>query len=163
MHEPSVGIFMRTTCGSPAAIREETSSAERFRQWPSYFGGRPAARWAARICSSRSGVQKQRKPWPCIDDLLDIGLVEVLAVALAIGAVGAADVGTFRPFQAAPFQRVKHLRLEFGRRARRIRVFDAQDELAAMLFGEEIVEQRDIGGADMWLAGRGGCDADANA
>src|SRR5690606_20609398 len=32
-----------------------------------------------------------------------------------------------------------------------------------VLLGEEIVEQRDIGGADMRFAGRGGCDAYANA
>ena len=97
------------------------------------------------------------------DDLVDIGTVEVLAVGLAIRAVGAADIGTFGPFETAPFQRVQHLLLELGRRARGVRILDAQDEGAVVLLGEEIVEQRDIGGADVGFAGRGGCDAYANA
>lgn len=91
-------------------------------------------------------------------DLFDIGLIDVLAVALAIGAAGAANIGTFRPFQPAPFQCVEHFLLEFGRRARRIRVLDAQNKFAAVLLGEEIVEERDISGADMRLAGGGRCD-----
>ena len=98
-----------------------------------------------------------------VQQFLAIGLIHVLAVGLAVGTVGAADIRAFRPFEAAPFQRVQHLLLEFRRRARGVRVLDAQDEGAVVLFRKEVVEQRDIGGADMRLAGRGGCDADADA
>ncbi|MCY1302733.1 hypothetical protein D9M70_524100 [compost metagenome] len=94
-----------------------------------------------------------------LDDLLDIGTVHVLAVALAIGAIGTTDIRTFRPFEPAPFQRVQHLLFELRRRAGRIGVFNAQDELAAVLLRKEVVEQSDIGRADMRLAGGGGCDA----
>jgi hypothetical protein len=50
------------------------------------------------------------------NDLVDIGTVDVLALALAVGAVGSADVRAFRPGQAAPFQRVENLLFKLRRR-----------------------------------------------
>ena len=50
-----------------------------------------------------------------VEEFLRIGLVDGLAVRLAVRAVGAADIGTFRPGQAGPFQRVEHFLLELRR------------------------------------------------
>ena len=50
---------------------------------------------------------------------------------------------------------------EVGDEAGAVGVLDAQDELAAALGGEEVVEQADVGGADVGVAGGRGGDADA--
>ena len=94
-----------------------------------------------------------------LDDLLDVGKIEVLALGLPVRAAGPADIGAFRPGQAAPFQRIEDLLFEFRRRAGGIRVFDAQDELAAVFLCKQIVEQRDVGSAHMRLACRRRCNA----
>ncbi|MNX71985.1 hypothetical protein D3C86_1033190 [compost metagenome] len=95
--------------------------------------------------------------------LFGIGPVHRLALGLAIGTVRTADVRAFRPGEAGPAQRLEHLLLIFQRRAGGVGILDAQDELAAILLGEEVIEQRDVSGADMGLAGGGRCNADANA
>ena len=43
-----------------------------------------------------------------------------------------------------------------------VRVFNAQHKLAAPLAGEGSVEQCDVRGADVRIAGRRGCDSDAD-
>lgn len=86
-------------------------------------------------------------------DLANVVEIDVLAVALAVGAIGAADVRAFRPFEPAPFQRIQNLLLKLRRRACGVGILDTKDEGAAVLLCEEIVEQCDIGGADMRLAG----------
>ncbi|MNI13791.1 hypothetical protein D3C73_670280 [compost metagenome] len=96
-----------------------------------------------------------------VEQVLCERLVHVLALGLAVRTVGAADIRAFRPFQARPFQRIQNPLLEFERRAGGIGILDAQDELAAILLGKEVVEKGDIGGADMRLAGGRGSDADA--
>ena len=50
-------------------------------------------------------------------------------------------------------------RFVIRRAARAIGVLDAQDELAAVLFGEAVVDQRDVTGADVRVARRRGGDA----
>ncbi len=100
-----------------------------------------------------------------VEQVLRVRPVHVLALGLAVGAVRATDIRAFRPGQAGPFQRFQNLLFIFARGARGIGIFDAQNELAAVFLGEEIVEERDIGRADMRLAGggRGNTDADAGS
>ena len=87
--------------------------------------------------------------------------VDVCALGLAVGAVGAADVGALVPGEADPLEGVEDHLLGGGDEAGAVSVFDAQDELAAALVGEEEVQQADVGRADVGVAGGGGCDADA--
>ena len=93
----------------------------------------------------------------------DFGVVAVDfgALGLAIGAEGAADVGAFVPGEADPAESVEDHLLGGGDEAGAVGVFDAEDELAASLAGEEEVEEADVRCADVGIAGGGGCDADA--
>jgi len=84
------------------------------------------------------------------------------ALGLAVGAVGAADVGAFGPGEADPLEGVEDHLLGAGLEAGAVGVFDAQDELAAALGGVEVVQQADVGGADVGIAGGRGGDADAD-
>ena len=88
--------------------------------------------------------------------------VDFGALGLAVGAVGAADVGAFVPGEADPLEGVEDHLLGGGDEAGAVGVLDAQDELAAALAGEEVVEQADVGGADVGVAGGRGGDADAD-
>ena len=88
--------------------------------------------------------------------------VDFGALGLAVGAVGAADVGAFVPGEAEPAQGVEDHLLGCGDEAGAVGVLDAEDELAVALAGEDEVEQADVGGADVGVAGGGGSDADAD-
>ena len=88
--------------------------------------------------------------------------VDFGALGLAVGAVGAADVGAFVPGEAEPAEGVEDLLLGGGDEAGAVGVFDAQDELAAALAGVDVVDQADVGGADVRVAGGTGSDADAD-
>ena len=92
----------------------------------------------------------------------DVGAVDFGAFGLAVGAEGTADVGAFVPLQAEPAQGVEDHLLGAGDEAGAVGVLDAQHKLAAALAGVEEVEQADVGRADMRVAGRRGCDADAD-
>ena len=88
--------------------------------------------------------------------------VDLGALGLAVGAVGASDVGAFVPGEADPLEGVEDHLLGGGDEAGAVGVFDAEDELAAALAGEEVVEEADVGGADVGVAGGRGGDADAD-
>jgi hypothetical protein len=88
--------------------------------------------------------------------------VDLRPLRLTIGAVGAADVGAFVPGEAEPVERVEDLLLGGGDEAGAVGVFDAEDELAATLAGVDEVEQADVGGADVGVAGGRGSDADSD-
>ena len=79
--------------------------------------------------------------------------IDRAAFGLAIGAVRAADIGALIPAEPQPTQRIEDFLFGFARRSHLIGILDAQQELPAMLFGKAIVDQRDIGGADMRVAG----------
>ncbi|MNF87276.1 hypothetical protein D3C84_697390 [compost metagenome] len=79
--------------------------------------------------------------------------VDMPALALPIGAVGAADVRAFAPFDAEPAQGVVDLLFRLAGRAHLVGIFDAQDEFATVLAGKAQVEQGDIGGAYVRIAG----------
>ena len=94
----------------------------------------------------------------------DLGMpaVDVSALGLAVWAVRATDVGAFIPREADPAQRVKDHLLGGGHEAGAVGVFNAEHEFAAALLGEDVVEQADVGGADVRVAGGRRCDANAD-
>ena len=69
-------------------------------------------------------------------------------------AAAAADVGTFVPIESEPSQRIDDHAFRRARAARNVGVFDAENELAALTAREDLIDQRDIGGADMRIARR---------
>ena len=93
---------------------------------------------------------------------LDVLAVDFGAFGLAVWAVGTAYVRAFVPGEAEPAERVEDHLLGGGDEAGAVGVLDAQDELAAALAGVEEVEQADVGGADVGVAGGRRSDADAD-
>ena len=96
------------------------------------------------------------------EENLDVLAVDLGAFGLAVRAVGAADVGAFIPGEAEPVEGVEDLLLGGGDEAGAVGVLDAQDELAAALAGVDEVEQADVGGSNVGVAGGRGGDADAD-
>ena len=88
--------------------------------------------------------------------------VDFGSLGLAIGAVGTADVGAFVPGEADPFEGVEDHLFGGGDEAGAVGVFDAEDELASALAGVDVVDEADVGGADVGVSGRRRGDADAN-
>src|SRR6202042_2077235 len=76
--------------------------------------------------------------------------------------VGSANVGAFVPCEAEPAEGVEDHLLGGGDEAGTVGVLDAEDEFAVALAGVDVVQQADIGGADVGVAGRGGGYANAN-
>ncbi len=93
----------------------------------------------------------------------DVGVLAVDrgALGLAVWAVGAAAVRTLIPGEAEPVEGVEDHLLGGGDEAGAVGVLDAEDELAAALAGEDVVEQADVCGSDVGVAGGRGGDADA--
>jgi hypothetical protein len=73
------------------------------------------------------------------DELLGVFGVDGFPFALAIGAVGAGLFGGFVGLQAGPFEAVEDISFGAGDKPALIRIFDAEDEVAAMFAGEKIV------------------------
>ena len=71
-------------------------------------------------------------------ELLGVGQVHVLALALHVGTVIATHVGTFVPLHADAFQRAVDDVHRAGHVAALIGILDAQDELSAVRFGKQI-------------------------
>src|SRR5579872_3295123 len=80
-------------------------------------------------------------------------MVELHAVALPVGSVGAADIRTLVPIQPEPFQIGDELGLMPLFAAFDVGIFDAQDVRAALLPGNEPVIERGTGVTDVQLAG----------
>jgi hypothetical protein len=99
---------------------------------------------------------------PGVEQLRGVRAVDLPALALAVRPLGAADVRALVPVQAEPAQRGENRGLALARAAHRVRVLDAQDELAAVLPGKAQVEERDVGRADVGVARGRGRDACAN-
>jgi hypothetical protein len=95
------------------------------------------------------------------EEFLDVFAVDFGALGLAIGAEGATDIGAFVPMEADPLEGVEDHLLAGGDEAGAVGVLDAENELAAALLGEDVIEQADVGGADVGVAGGRGSDADA--
>ena len=88
--------------------------------------------------------------------------IELQAIALAIRRVRPADVGTLVPVKAQPLQIVEQLVFKARLAALHIGVFNAQHHDAARLAGEEPVEQRGTGVADMQMSRGRRSEANAN-
>ena len=70
-------------------------------------------------------------------------------------------VGPLVPLDAHPREVAEDGVLRLFRRARGVGVLDAEDELAADVLGEEVVEERGTGSPDVEVSRRGGGEADA--
>ncbi|MNN13631.1 hypothetical protein D3C81_1266690 [compost metagenome] len=97
-----------------------------------------------------------------VDQLLGVLLVDVAALALPVRAMRAADVRTFAPLDTEPAQGVEDLLFGLAGRTQLVGIFNTQDELAAVLLGKAVVEQGDVGGADVGIASRRRRDTRAN-
>ena len=99
---------------------------------------------------------------PQLDELAGGGLIQRESLGLAVWTARSTLVGPLVPVQTEPVQRVEDLALAVGHVATAIGVFDAQHELTTTLPRQRGVEQRHVGGPDMRIAGRRGCDTDAD-
>jgi len=100
------------------------------------------------------GGAEARERMAHVDQLLCVLLVNVAALALAIRAVRPADVRAFSPGNAQPAQGIENLLFRLASGAQLIGVFDPQDEFTAVLLGKAVVEQGDVGGADVGIPSR---------
>ncbi len=108
------------------------------------------------------GGAEAREGMAHVDQLLGVLLVDLATFALPVRTVRTADVRAFGPGDAQPVQRIENLLFGLTGRAQLIGVFDPQDELTAMLLGEAVVEQGDVGGANVGIPSRRWRDASAN-
>ncbi len=97
-----------------------------------------------------------------IDQLLAVPGVDVATLTLTVRAVRTADIRAFGPFDAQPAQRIEDHLLGFAGGTRLIGILDTQNELATVLTSEALVEQGDVGGADVGITSRRRCDARTN-
>ncbi len=94
----------------------------------------------------------------------DVGVlaVDFGALGLAVGSEGATDVGALVPVETEPAEGVEDHLLGGGDEAGAVSVLDAEDEFAVALAGVDVIEQADVGGADVGVTGGGGGYADAD-
>jgi len=97
-----------------------------------------------------------------IEQSLGVCSIDVEAVGLPVRAEATAEVGTLVPIEAEPFQVGDELGFKAGFTAVDVRVFDAEDHGAALLAGEEPIEESGTGIADVQMAGRGWCETYAD-
>lgn len=92
-----------------------------------------------------------------VEELLHIVAVDVAALALLIGAVIAAFAHAFIDADAEPAERLVDIFLGSGHEAVGVGVLDAENHVAAVLAGEEVVIEGCTHASDMEGAcGRGG-------
>src|SRR6266567_2413148 len=94
--------------------------------------------------------------------LFEVALVKVRAFALQIRPEIAAHVGAFVPIEAEPSQTSVNCRRCFFDLARFVRVFDAENEFAAVMPREEPVKKCRPRPADVEITGRRRGKTDAN-
>src|SRR5690606_34628584 len=90
---------------------------------------------------------------PLLQQLVDVFTVDGGAFTLAIRSVGPALVRPLIPVEVQPLERGEDVLLRLARAAYLIGILDAQNEFAAVLAGEAEVEQRDVRGAHVRIAG----------
>ena len=71
--------------------------------------------------------------------LVAVLLVEVLAVALLVGAVLATNVVAFVELDAAPVERLDDILLGTRHETRLVRILDAENHLATVLLGKQVI------------------------
>jgi len=84
-----------------------------------------------------------------VEQSLGVCAIDFEAVRLPIRSVATANVGTFVPVEAKPFQVGDELIFKARFTAIHVGVFDAEDHGAALLPREEPVEERGAGVSDM--------------
>ncbi len=89
---------------------------------------------------------------PVFEKQFDVFAIDVRALRLAIRSVGATDIGALVPREAEPMQRVEDHLLGGRDEAGAVRVLNAEDKFAVALFGVEIVDEADVGGAYVGVA-----------
>src|ERR1035441_8404150 len=88
-----------------------------------------------------------------IEQKPDVLAINLGSLRLAIRTVRAANVGTFVPGEPEPAKRVEDHLLGGGDETSAVGVLDAQDELAAALASVDEVEQANVRGANVRVAG----------
>ena len=99
---------------------------------------------------------------PHVHQLLEVAVIDVLALALVVGSIVAAPAFAFIPIQPEPFHAGEDSLHGIFHMAFLVGVFDTQDECATHLAGKEVIEEGGAGSADVQIAGRGGCKACAD-
>src|SRR5690606_5495575 len=100
-----------------------------------------------------SGGTEAIEGMPPVNRLLHIALISRAPFGLPVRTVRPANIGTFVPLQPEPAQGAQNIRLRFAGTANLIRIFNTQDELAAVLSRKAQIEQRYIGSAHMGITG----------
>ena len=93
-----------------------------------------------------------------IDQLPLVIGIDRAALAPAIGAEWATDVGAFVPRQPDPVQRIEDHLLRVGARAVLVGVLDPQYERAALLASKHVIEQCDVRRSHVWITGGRRCN-----
>ena len=96
------------------------------------------------------------------EQLLDGRLIFLQPLRLIVRPIRPADFGAFVPIEPDPVQAVQDRRERFVDVSLRVGVVDPQNELPALPFGEQPIEQRRPHAADVQVAGRAGGEASAN-
>ena len=91
-----------------------------------------------------------------IQQLLKIFLINLRALGLVIRFTGTAHFRTFVPVQAQPFHTADDLVYRTFLETGRIRIFNTQNQFAALTSGKQPVEQTGAGAAHMQIARRAG-------
>ena len=97
-----------------------------------------------------------------VEELADIGAVDVAAFALAVGTVMATEGHTFVETDAEPFEGFDDIFLGTGYKSLGVGVFDTENQFAAMLACKEIVVECCTYATDVEGARRARCKAYAD-
>ena len=92
-----------------------------------------------------------------IDKLLDVFIVDIPPLGLMIRRVRTADIRALVPVDPQPFQVFEYLIGRGSGIALHVRIFNAQQELAARLASQKPVKQSRPGAPNMEIAGRRRC------
>ena len=94
-----------------------------------------------------------------VEQLADVFLVDVAALALAVGPILASERDALVEADAEPSEGLDDVGLGLGHEARGVSVLDAEDEVAPVLAGKQVVEQGSAHTADMQGPRGAGCKA----
>ena len=94
--------------------------------------------------------------------MLHVFAVDMQALRLPVGAVGAADVRTFVPRQAHPAKGAQDVFFIAPFGTGLIGILDANDAPPAVYAGENDVEKPNVSSSHVWGAGRAGRDTNAH-
>ena len=86
---------------------------------------------------------------PLVQQLLHIATVNVATLRLTVGTLVATETYAFIKFYAQPFERFDNVFLCTGNKTPRVGIFNAENQIAAMLTGKKIIVQRGTDTSDM--------------